>query len=230
MKKSRILIVDDHPIFRKGLGQLVNEEADMEVCGEAEDFFTAIQKLKNLKPDLAIVDITLKDTSGLELIKYITDNGINVPALVLSMHDEKIFAERALKSGAKGYIMKQEMSDNVTVAIRQLLAGKIYISEAMNERLLNNFLGRGNEAGAENSNADPARILTGRELEIFRLMGKGYKRNEISKALNLNVNTIGTYRERIKEKLDLNSSVDLLAQAILWVRNTEENEVSADNG
>jgi len=230
MKKSRILIVDDHPIFRKGLGQLVNEEADMEVCGEAEDFFTAIQKLKNLKPDLAIVDITLKDTSGLELIKYITDNGINVPALVLSMHDEKIFAERALKSGAKGYIMNQEMSDNVTVAIRQLLAGKIYISEAMNERLLNNFLGRGNEAGAENSNADPARILTGRELEIFRLMGKGYKRNEISKALNLNVNTIGTYRERIKEKLDLNSSVDLLAQAILWVRNTEENEVSADNG
>jgi len=228
MKKSRILIVDDHPIFRKGLGQLINEEKDMEVCGEAEDFFSAIQKIRNLKPDLAIVDITLKDTSGLELIKYITDNEINIPALVLSMHDEKIFAERALKSGAKGYIMKQEMSDNVTIAIRQLLAGKIYISEAMNERMLNNFLGRGGDTGNKNSAADPAKILTGRELEIFRLMGRGYKRNEIGKALNLNVNTIGTYRERIKEKLDLNSSVDLLAQAIMWVRNTEEREIIAE--
>jgi len=228
MKKSRILIVDDHPIFRKGLGQLINEEKDMEVCGEAEDFFSAIQKIRNLKPDLAIVDITLKDTSGLELIKYITDNEINIPALVLSMHDEKIFAERALKSGAKGYIMKQEMSDNVTVAIRQLLAGKIYISEAMNERMLNNFLGRGGDPGTKSSVADPAKILTGRELEIFRLMGRGYKRNEIGKALNLNVNTIGTYRERIKEKLDLNSSVDLLAQAIMWVRNTEEREIIAE--
>jgi DNA-binding NarL/FixJ family response regulator len=228
MKKSRILIVDDHPIFRKGLGQLINEEPDMEVCGEAEDFFSAIQKIRNLKPDLAIVDITLRDTSGLELIKYITDNEINIPALVLSMHDEKIFAERALKSGAKGYIMKQEMSDNVTVAIRQLIAGKIYISEAMNERMLNNFLGRGGDQGTKNSVSDPAKILTGRELEIFRLMGRGYKRNEIGKALNLNVNTIGTYRERIKEKLDLNSSVDLLAQAIMWVRNTEEREIIAE--
>lgn len=228
MKKSRILIVDDHPIFRKGLGQLINEEQDMEVCGEAEDFFSAIQKIRNLKPDLAIVDITLKDTSGLELIKYIMDNGINIPTLVLSMHDEKIFAERALKSGAKGYIMKQEMSDNVTVAIRQLIAGKIYISEAMNERMLNNFLGRGGESGTKSSAADPAKILTGRELEIFRLMGRGYKRNEIGRALNLNVNTIGTYRERIKEKLDLNSSVDLLAQAIMWVRNTEEKEIIAE--
>lgn len=230
MKKSRILIVDDHPIFRKGLGQLINEEDDMEVCGEAEDFFSAIQKIRYLRPDLAIVDITLKDTSGLELIKYMTDNGINIPALVLSMHDEKIFAERALKSGAKGYIMKQEMSDNVTIAIRQLLAGKIYISEAMNERLLNNFLGRGGDSDARNSMTDPAKVLTGRELEIFRLMGKGYKRNEIGKVLNLNVNTIGTYRERIKEKLNLGSSVDLLAQAILWVRNTEEKETSVDEG
>ncbi len=228
MKKSRILIVDDHPIFRKGLGQLINEEDDMEVCGEAEDVFSAIQRIKSLKPDLAIVDITLKDTSGLELLKYIADNGIPLPVLVLSMHDEKIFAERALKSGAKGYIMKQEMSDNVAAAIRQLLAGKIYISEAMNERLLNNFLGRGGDSGQKSSMADPARMLTGRELEIFRLMGRGYKRNEISKALNLNVNTIGTYRERIKEKLDLDSSVDLLAQAIMWVRNTEEKETIAE--
>lgn len=228
MKKSRILIVDDHPIFRKGLGQLINEEDDMEVCGEAEDVFTAIQKIKNLKPDLAVVDITLRDTSGLELLKYIGDNAINLPVLVLSMHDEKIFAERALKSGARGYIMKQEMSDNVAAAIRQLLAGKIYISDSMNERMLNNFLGRGGEQGRKSSMSDPAGILTGRELEIFRLMGRGYKRNEISKALNLNVNTIGTYRERIKEKLDLESSVDLLAQAIMWVRNTEEKEIIAD--
>jgi len=125
--------------------------------------------------------------------------------------------------------MKQEMSDNVTVAIRQLLAGKIYISEAMNERMLNNFLGRGGDSGTKSSVPDPAKLLTGRELEIFRLMGRGYKRNEIGRALNLNVNTIGTYRERIKEKLDLNSSVDLLAQAIMWVRNTEEREIIAEH-
>lgn len=230
MKRSRILIVDDHPIFRKGLGQLINEEEDMEVCGEAEDFISAIQKIRSLRPDLAIVDITLKETSGLELVKYLSDNGITIPALVLSMHDEKIFAERALKSGARGYIMKQEMSDNVTVAIRHLLAGKIYVSEAMNERMLNNFLGRGSDADAGNRMADPAAVLSGRELEIFRFMGKGYKRNEISRVLNINVNTIGTYRERIKEKLNIDSSVDLLAQAILWVRNTEEKEISADNG
>lgn len=230
MKKSQILIVDDHPIFRKGLGQLINEEVDMEVCGEAEDVFSATRIIRNLKPDLIIADITLKDTSGLELVKYISDNGINIPVLVLSMHDEKIFAERALKSGAKGYIMKQEMSDNVIKAIRHVLSGKIYISDAMNERMLNSYLGKTHEVVQELNMPDPAKVLTGRELEIFRLTGKGYKRNEIARALNLNTNTIGTYRERIKEKMNYSTSNDFLTSAILWVRKIEEHESPTDEG
>ncbi len=222
MKKSRIFIVDDHPIFRKGLIQLINEETDMEVCGEAEDVFSATHKVRQLKPDLVIVDITLKDTSGLELIKFIQDNNLNIPSLVLSMHDEKVYAERALVSGAKGYIMKQEMSGQVTTAVRQILSGKIYISENMNDRLLNTFLSKGGEAGKKTYDDDPASILTGRELEIFRLIGKGYTRKDISESLNLNVNTIGTYRERIKEKMSITSSNELLSCAIKWVQKTEE--------
>jgi len=228
MKKSQIFIVDDHPIFRKGLIQLINEEPDMEVCGEAEDVFAATKKIRMINPDLVIVDITLKDTSGLELIKYINDNNLNIPTLVLSMHDEKIFAERALKSGAKGYIMKQEMSGQVTVAIRHVLSGKIYVSETMNERILNSILAKSGEAVSAASPSDPASLLTDRELEIFRLMGKGFKRNEIGKVLNLNVNTIGTYRERIKEKLGLSSSNELIAQAIFWVRKTEGDVISQE--
>ena len=228
MKKSQIFIVDDHPIFRKGLIQLINEEPDMEVCGEAEDVFAATKKIRMINPDLVIVDITLKDTSGLELIKYINDNNLNIPTLVLSMHDEKIFAERALKSGAKGYIMKQEMSGQVTVAIRHVLSGKIYVSEAMNERILNSILAKSGEVASSASHSDPASLLTDRELEIFRLMGKGFKRNEIGKVLNLNVNTIGTYRERIKEKLGLSSSNELIAQAIFWVRKTEGDVISRE--
>jgi DNA-binding NarL/FixJ family response regulator len=140
MRKTQIFIVDDHPIFRKGLVQLVNEEEDMEVCGEAEDVFTATKKIRQATPDLVIADITLKDTSGLELVKFINDNNLNIPVLVLSMHDEKIFAERALKSGAKGYIMKQEMSGNVTSAIRHVLAGKIYVSAEINDRILSSMM------------------------------------------------------------------------------------------
>ncbi len=222
MKKLRIFIVDDHPIFRKGLIQLINEESDMEVCGEAEDVFSATHKVRQLKPDLVIADITLKDTSGLELIKFIQDNNLNIPSLVLSMHDEKVYAERALVTGARGYIMKQEMSGQVTSAIRQIISGKIYISESMNDRLLSNFLAKGGESGKKNINDDPASMLTGRELEIFRLIGKGYTRKDIAESLNLNVNTIGTYRERIKEKMNISSSNELLSYAIKWVQKTEE--------
>lgn len=225
MRKSQIFIVEDHPIFRKGLIQLINEEPDMEVCGEAEDVFSATKKVRQLNPELVIADITLKDTSGLELVKFINDNNLNIPVLVLSMHDEKIFAERALKSGAKGYIMKQEMSGNVTAAIRHVLAGKIYVSDAINDRILSSLTGRAVEGTPLELEKDPATVLTDRELEIFRMMGKGYRRNEIGKALNLNVNTIGTYRERIKEKLNLSSSNELMARAILWVQKVEEQEI-----
>ena len=187
--------------------------------------FSATKKVRQLNPELVIADITLKDTSGLELVKFINDNNLNIPVLVLSMHDEKIFAERALKSGAKGYIMKQEMSGNVTAAIRHVLAGKIYVSDAINDRILSSLTGRAVEGTPLELEKDPAAVLTDRELEIFRMMGKGYRRNEIGKALNLNVNTIGTYRERIKEKLNLSSSNELMARAILWVQKVEEQEI-----
>ena len=229
MKKLQIFIVDDHPIFRKGLMQLINEERDMEVCGEAEDVFSAAKKIRQSGPDLVITDITLKDTSGLELIKFINDNSLNIPVLVLSMHDEKIFAERALKAGAKGYIMKQEMSGNVTAAVRHVLAGKIYVSEAINDRILSSITGRRSDSSTTAIDRDPSALLTDREFEIFRMMGKGYRRNEIAKALNLNVNTIGTYRERIKEKLNLSSSSELMTQAILWIRKIEESDITEKN-
>ena len=222
MKKTQILIVDDHPIFRKGLIHLINEEEDMEVVAEAEDVFSATQVIKNVLPDMVIVDITLKNTSGLELIKYINEHYKDLPVLVLSMHDENIYAERALKAGAKGYIMKHEMAGQVAEAIRHVLTGKLYISEKMNEKMLANIFSRPKDQ--EDLDRDPATILSDRELEIFQLIGKGFKRKYISEALNLNVNTIGTYRERIKEKLGFSSSGELITQAILWVKLNEEKQ------
>ena len=222
-KKSKVFIVDDHPIFRKGLIQLINEEKDMEVCGEAEDAFSAAKKIKQLMPEVIIADITLKDASGLELVKFLTESNINIPVLVLSMHDEKIFAERSLKAGARGYIMKQEMSEKVTMALRQIMAGKIYVSEAVNERILTSLINRGDKNG-DVYISNPEDLLTDRELEIFRLMGKGFKRNDIAKFLNINVNTVGTYRERIKEKLNISSSNELMAMAVSWVRKIEKED------
>ncbi len=226
MKKSQVFIVDDHPIFRKGLKQLINEESDMTVCEEAEDVFSATNKLRGIKPDIAIVDITLNDTSGLELIKFINDNRMKIPVLVLSMHDEKIFAERAIKSGARGYIMKQEMAKQVAGAVRHVLSGKIYLSDKMNERMLNSFAAK-DEHPEETLNNNPASILTGRELEIYMLLGKGYQRKEIAGMLNLNINTIGTYREKIKEKMGFESSSGLVAHAIAWVKKQESGSPDA---
>jgi len=218
--------VDDHPIFRKGLKQLINEENDMTVCDEADNVFTATAKLRAARPDIAIVDITLNDTSGLELIKFINDNRMKIPVLVLSMHDENIFAERALRSGAKGYIMKQEMARQVAGAVRHVLSGKIYLSEKMNEKMLNS-LAAGDDSQKKVNNDNPPSILSGRELEIYMLLGKGYQRKEIASMLNLNINTIGTYREKIKEKMAFESSSALIAHAIAWVKKQESGNPDA---
>ena len=225
MGKTKVLIVDDHPIFRKGLVQLINEEADMEVCGEAENLVQSMEHVRRMKFDFIIVDITLRNESGFELIKYLSDRGISTPVLVLSMHDEKVYAERALKAGAKGYIMKNEISGKIPSAIRAIIAGKIFISEQINERILNSFLSKPDERTQEDDSFNPGSVLSDRELEIFRLTGKGLKRKEISDALNLNVSTIGTYRERIKEKLNIETSSELMASAIKWVQQNEENEI-----
>ena len=211
--KSKILIVEDHPIFRRGLAQLINEEKDMEVCGEAETVAEAKRAIKQCRPDMVIVDITLKGKSGLELLRDLGERQADLPTLVLSMHDEALYAERVLRAGARGYIMKQEMTGNVIQAIRQVLKGKIYASENIVENMLSKLTDRTGD-----TNRDPVESLSDRELEVFQLIGSGMGRKEIAGMLNLSVKTIGTYRENIKKKLNLKNSSELMKHAFEWVR------------
>jgi DNA-binding NarL/FixJ family response regulator len=215
--KHRILIVDDHPIFRQGLAQLINQEDDLCVCGEAEDYHGAIKAVAELKPAMIIVDITLKDMSGIDLIKEIRKSHKGITMLVISMHDESLYAERALRAGAKGYIMKQEASESVVQAIRQVRQGGIYASKKMTDQILSRFVD-GPKAPAES----PLQALTDREIEVFQLIGEGLSISEIGVRLHLSVKTIGTYRERIKEKLNLKNSTELLRYALNWVENERE--------
>ncbi len=214
MDKKKILLLDDHPVFRKGLVQLINGEDDMTVCGEADSYYHATRLVTSRSPDMIIADITLRDVSGLELLKYLNDRNMKIPVLVLSMHDELVYAEKAMKAGAGGYIMKHEMTDNVIKAIRQVMNGKIYISDSINKLVVQKYFTK----NQKESDLIPD-ILTDREFEILNLIGKGYKRKMIAEKLNLNVNTIGTYRERIKEKIGVESSSELTAKAILWFQN-----------
>jgi len=207
------MIVDDHPIFRKGLAQLIGEESDMEVCGEAEDVSEAKKLFERLKPDMVIVDLSLKGASGLELIKYIHDLTPGRPVLVISMHDEQVYAERALKAGARGYIMKQEMTGKVVTAIRQVLNGKMFFSED----IVDSILGRV-AVDSTTVHKDPVSTLSDRELEVFTFIGRGLGRKEMAEALNVSIKTIGTYREKIKEKLTIRSSPELAKRAVEWVQ------------
>lgn len=213
LTKAKILIVEDHPIFRKGLTQLINEEKDMLVCGEAEDVNEAKKAIASLKPNMVIVDITLKTKSGLELIKDIIDTYKDLPILVLSMHDESLYAERVLRAGARGYIMKQEMTGNVIKAIRQVLMGKIYASESMVETILGKLVVRPSD-----TYKDPLEDLSDRELEVFQLIGKGIGRKQMAEMLNVSVKTIGSYQENIKKKLNLKTSSELMKHAFEWVQ------------
>lgn len=210
------MIIDDHPIFRKGLAQLINEEDDMEVCGEAEDVPAAKKLFASLRPDMAVVDLGLKGVSGIELIRFIHETAPECPVLVLSMYDETVYAERALKAGAKGYIMKQEMTAKVTNAIRQVLHGRMFFSEAIVEA----FLGRMSQA-APGVPADPVSTLSDRELEVFTLIGRGMGRSDMARELNVSIKTIGTYREKIKEKLRIRTSPELARRAVEWVKSQE---------
>jgi DNA-binding NarL/FixJ family response regulator len=215
-KKRRVIIVDDHPLFRERLSQLINYELDMEVCGEAETAQRAIQLIREASPDLAIVDITLKGSSGLELIKSIKALSVSVPILVLSMHDESLYAERALRAGATGYITKNRAADEVLLAVRRVLAGKIYLSEQMTSAFLKSLTG----AGVKNM-LRPLDRLTNRELEVLDLIGRGYTTRQIAESLDLGVATVDTYRARIKEKMDFRNAVELQHFAIRWVRDRE---------
>ncbi len=208
----RILIVDDHPIVRQGLAQLIDQEQDLSVCGQAENAHEALSVIENQSPDLAIVDITLRETSGMELIKDLRVRYPDLVVLTLSMHDEAIYAERALRAGAKGYIMKQEATERVTTAIRRVLAGEVYISDDMAAKMVSRMVGRSSDKGAS-----PAERLSDRELEVFRLIGAGYGTREMAEKLTLSIKTIETYRAHIKDKLGFQDANELLRSAIQWV-------------
>ena len=210
--KNKILIVEDHPIFRMGITELINQENDLFICGNADDVSSAFKAIDKLEPDLVIVDLSLKSSNGIEIIKEIKRLNKKIPTLVLSMHDESIHAERCLLAGARGYVMKQEASESVVNAIHQILAGNIYVSQNIMAGILNKF-----QTQPESFQKPLIDRLTDREMEVFQLIGKGLSSGEIADQLNISVKTIGTYRERIKEKLSLKHGAKLVKYAVLWV-------------
>jgi DNA-binding NarL/FixJ family response regulator len=214
-EKTKVIIVDDHPLFRERLSELIKQELDMQICGEAEDAQQAIDLIQSTSPDLAIVDITLKTSSGLELIKSIKALSNGLPILVLSMHDESLYAERALRAGATGYITKHQSAHSVLSAIRRVLAGEIYLSETMTSGLLSSFTTGGKRMPR------PIDRLTDRELEVLELIGRGQTTRQIAETLKLGVPTIDTHRARIKEKMNFRTANELQHFAIRWVRERE---------
>ena len=213
-KKSRVYLVDDHPIVRQGLIKLIEQEAELEVCGEAGSVSEALPAIQKTGPDVILVDISLEESNGLELIKLIDDLGLQIPTLVLSMHDESLYAEHALKAGASGYVMKQAASNTLIQAIEKVLIGEIYVSKTMSSQMLKVAFRNGGEKQRSGTEA-----LSLRELEVFELIGRGNSTREIAEQLSLSVKTIETYRAHIKEKLLLRSGTELMQRAVQWVEN-----------
>jgi len=209
--KKRILVVDDHPIVRQGLALMVNREADLVVCGEAEDATGAMLVVASARPDILIVDISLSGPDGLDLLKNIRTTHPTLPVLILSMHDELIYAERALRAGANGYIMKQEATEKVLEALRRIMNREIYVSDRVANKMLQQYIG-GNAVAQRSPVAD----LTDRELEVFRLIGGGHSTRQIAEELRLSVKTVESYQAHIKEKLSLRSARELMQHAIQW--------------
>jgi DNA-binding NarL/FixJ family response regulator len=207
----KVFLVEDHPVFRFGLRELIEQELDLQVCGEAENIGTAWDKISSNQPDLVIIDISLIGRSGLELVKQIKDEYPDLPTLVLSMHEEALYAERALQAGARGYIMKHETANLIVDAIRKVCSGEVYLSTKMTSEVLYKMV-----VGAVKGPL-PQQCLTNRELEVFEMVGRGLTTQEISKRLCLSAKTIGTYRERIKEKLKLRNASELTHRAVQWV-------------
>lgn len=210
-RKNRILIIDDHPIFCLGMSELINKEDDLEVCGSVESMKMAGAAIGELKPDLVVVDISLKDGNGIELVQEIKKSHEGLPTLVLSMYDESLYAERALMAGASGYIMKQEAIHKVVEAIRHILGGDIYASISVKEKVFKRLTSQ-----HASDSRSPLDILTNRELEVLRLIGEGCSTKEIADRLHLSIKTIGTYRENLKEKLKLKHFTGLVKFAVHW--------------
>jgi DNA-binding NarL/FixJ family response regulator len=208
----RLLIVDDHPMMRTGLAQLIDNESDLKVCAQADNAGQAINAVARQKFDLALVDLSLPDKNGLELIKDLRTLKPALPILVVSMHDEMIYAERVLRAGARGYIMKQEGGQKFLLAIRQVLAGKVFVSEKMSARILENFSG----SQTENPGSS-VRRLSDREFEVFQLIGQGIGTREIAGRLHLSVKTVEVHRANIKEKLSLTTATELIRYAVRWL-------------
>jgi DNA-binding NarL/FixJ family response regulator len=216
VKKSadvRVFIVDDHPIVRQGLRQLVEHEPDMMVCGEAESAVEGLRNIGKCRPDIAVVDLTLKDGNGLDLTRDIRTRYPQTRVLVLSMHDAAIYAERALRAGAMGYLMKEEATELVIGALRTILRGEVFLTESIAQRMLQKVA-----SGKAERGGSPLDVLSDRELEVFRLVGQGISTREIASRLHRSVKTIDSHRENIKRKLSLNSAADLLQHAIQWVQ------------
>lgn len=210
-QKHKIFIVDDHPIVRQGLSQLINQENDFSVCGEASDIPSALQAIQAHTPDVVIVDISLGQSSGIRLIEDILFMDPSYRILVLSMHDESLYAERCFKAGARGYIMKQEPPEEVILAIKKLLDGELYLSDQLSNKLLHKFV-----AKQVDISSSPLESLSNRELEVFQLIGQGLRTRKIAEQLNLSVKTVETYIDHIKKKMNFDNSHMLILHAVQW--------------
>ncbi len=210
--KKFVFLVDDHPAMRQGLKELINQESDLAVCGEAGDIPSALEGILAKKPDIAIVDLTLKEASGLDLVKDLKIRFAALPVLILSMHNEALYAERSLRAGARGYIMKEATTENIIAAIRRVLGGDIYLSSDVSSKMLKQM------AGVTTINADPVESLSDRELEVFRLIGDGLRTRDIADRLHLSVKTVESYREHIKIKLHLDNAAKLTRSAVEWAQ------------
>lgn len=209
---KRVFLVDDHPMVREHLAQLIEQQPDMQVCGEAIDLAQALEGIGQTQPDIAIVDISLRSSNGLDLIKEIKARAWAVPILVLSMHEESLYAERILRAGALGYINKQESSKNILLAIRRVIDRQIYVSAEISQQFVRRAIG-----GISGTEISPVASLGDRELEVFQLIGRGLGTRQIAETLRLSIKTVETYRARIKEKLSIDDGIQLLRRAMQWI-------------
>jgi DNA-binding NarL/FixJ family response regulator len=210
-KKSSVILVDDHPVVREGLARVIEQEVDLEVCDQAKDANEALQKIESSQPDIAVIDVTLDGSHGIELVKDLKIRFPNLPILMLSMHDESLYAERSLRAGAKGYIMKQQPPQELVKAIRRVLQGEVYLSEAMTRQMLYKIAGESKVRGSS-----PSEVLSDREFEVFELIGQVRSTSQIATLLHLSVKTVQTHREHIKQKLSLKDGVSLVRYAVQW--------------
>lgn len=209
---TKIYLVDDHPLMRKGIAMTLDLEMDFEVCGQAESAEEAISDISEIKPDIVVVDISLPGMNGIELIKHLKAQNPDLLMLVVSRHDEDMYAERAIKAGARGYLMKMEAGDVIVNAIRRILKGQIYLSEEINNKLLMGMM-----SGGQVGRSSPLEILSDRELEVFELIGNGSTTREIAERMHVSIKTVESYRTRIKTKLDISTGNELIKQAVQWV-------------